>query len=455
MEVGKLELEAIDFSPRDVVDEIADMLGWQAYEKGLSYAGIVSADVPAMFGGDPGRIRQVLLNLVGNAIKFTASGRVEVRVTTAGAVDGGQQSVRWAVHDTGVGIPAAKQGLLFRSFSQVDTSTTRRYGGTGLGLAISKQLVELMGGRIGCESAEGEGATFWLEIPLAVGAGSPACDQPRRDAAPVLMVSCDDLEHEVVDNYLRHSGRRLVPARSSAECLAVVAAGQEQGGRFSAIIIGGLPGMEDPAELARQLGGHGGSPVAPLVLLSDLGDRMDRRQLSEYGFHSVLIWPVRFQRLEKVLEELKGALPGPVASVVADPVPAPAGDGPPHLLLAEDNPVNQRVAGLILAKLGFTYDVVGTGTAAVEAVRRRHYDVVLMDVQMPEMDGLQATRVIRDPAAGALNPLVPILAMTAHAMASDRNRCLEAGMNDHLTKPIQSVTIAEALGKYVGVPLTG
>jgi signal transduction histidine kinase/CheY-like chemotaxis protein len=454
MEVGKLELEAIDLRPREVVDEIADMLGWQAYEKGLTYAGVVAADVPSVLCGDPARIRQVLLNLVGNAIKFTTTGRVEVRVTVAGQPGLQQQTVRWAVVDTGVGIPAGKQNLLFLSFSQVDASTTRRYGGTGLGLAISKQLVELMGGRIGCESAEGEGATFWFEIPMAVitQAAVPCLLRAKRPGT-ILLVSCEDLEHETMAAHLAHCGEDLIAARNSEEGLAMVRERRDVRPPFSAVIIGRLPGMEDPGELARRFGG-GGSPVAPLVLLSDLGDRMDRRQLCDNGFISVLTLPLRYTRLVKVLDELAGgtAVAGEVSGEI---VTVTAGDGQSHLLLAEDNPVNQRVAGLILTKLGFTYDVVGTGLAAVEALRLRHYDAVLMDVQMPEMDGLEATRVIRDPSAGALNPLVPILAMTAHAMASDRIRCLEAGMNDHLTKPIQSASIAEALGKYVGVPLAG
>jgi signal transduction histidine kinase/CheY-like chemotaxis protein/streptogramin lyase len=445
IEVGKLEFEVVDFHPRDVIDELGNMLSWQAYEKGLSYGGIVEAGIPAVVAGDPGRVRQVLLNLVGNAIKFTSDGSVTVRVSAVGEVSEGKCVIRWEVCDTGSGIPLEKQFRLFQSFSQVDASTTRRYGGTGLGLAISKQLVELMDGKIGFESTEGSGATFWFELPFNVVAQTSPIICVGKDQ-PVLLISCEGVELEVLRNHLHHRDRKYITAIDTTGAIQAVRQCRARGDVLSAVVVGRLPGLEDPAELSQKLIRPELQPGLPMVLLSDLGDRMDRRQLCKKGYQASLTWPVNHRRLFEVLAALAGedleAQPAILRHAV---VPE---SGVRHLLLAEDNPINQRVAGLILTKLGFTFDVVGTGVAAVEALTERHYDAVLMDVQMPEMDGLEATRTIRGPGSTALNPQIPILAMTAHAMASDRQRCLAAGMNDHLTKPIQSESIAAALANH-------
>ncbi|MCB1183477.1 response regulator [bacterium] len=454
IEVGKLELENVTFAPRQVVDDIGDMLGWQAYEKELVFAGVVGSEVPVNVSGDPGRVRQVLLNLVGNAIKFTSRGSVAVRVSFVRKGEG-RGVMRWEVSDTGVGIPLEKQFRLFQSFSQVDASTTRRYGGTGLGLAISKQLVELMDGCIGCESTEGQGARFWFELPVRV------VEEPRREAAgaglsrPVLVVSCRDLEHDATGELLSHMGCETVSARDSASALAALA---EHNGRFGLAIIGRLPGREDPGELSQKLAANADGEPFPRALLADPGDRLDRGRLEEHGFATLLTWPIRHRRLHDLIDQVSAGanVAAEAAAATSDLPAAPLRDGEaPRVLLAEDNPINQRVAGLILTKLGYPFDVVGTGKGAVEALRERHYDVVLMDVQMPEMDGLEATRAIRAADSGVLDPHVVILAMTAHAMASDRQRCLAAGMNDHLTKPIQSDILAAALANHLGVAPAG
>lgn len=452
IEVGKLEIEAVGFRPRDVVDEIGDMLSWQAYEKGISYAGIVDADVPDAVSGDPGRVRQVLLNLVGNAVKFTAEGQVEVRVTRGETLPDGRRPLRWVISDTGVGIPAEKQGRLFQSFSQVDASTTRRYGGTGLGLAISKQLVELMGGTIGCESEEGAGARFWFELPLPTVAEKPVPGAGTGSAATVLVISCREAEREVLDKLLTFGGREVLTAHDTATAVQTIATCAATQRPLEAVVVGCLPGVEDPGDFLTAVGADTTGDHPPLVLVSSPGDRMDRRLLQEKGYFGSLTWPVNHRRLFRLLAEIAGV--GEAEAERSDhsgaPVPPVAPDRVPHLLLAEDNPINQRVAGLVLTKMGYTFDVVASGTAAVEALSRAHYDAVLMDVQMPEMDGLEATRIVRDPASGVLNHAVPILAMTAHAMSSDRDRCLAAGMDEHLTKPIQSVTLGEALERHLG-----
>ena len=453
IEVGKLELETIEFHPRDVVDQIGDMLGWQAYEKGLTYAGIVDAAVPAVLLGDPGRLRQVLLNLVGNAVKFTAEGQVEIKVFPSGETEDGKRLIRWEVSDTGVGIPLEKQFLLFSSFSQVDASTTRRYGGTGLGLAISKQLIELMDGCIGCESTAGQGAVFWFELAMTVAVEKGPLPAPDVADKTVMVISCEPHERDVLANHLKHGGRRYCTVHDTAEAVQEGQRRLAAGEQFAAVIVGRLPDREDPADLLGHMCGRDDRPCVPLVLLSDLGDRMEHRQLAERGFKACLGWPVRHRTLFQILDNLAGdSWHAPEESAVAAEPPVDL-LATPHLLLAEDNPINQRVAGLILAKLGFTHDVVDNGRDAVAALKRRKYDAVLMDVQMPEMDGLEATRLIRNPASGVLDPQVPILAMTAHAMASDRRRCLDAGMNEHLTKPIRSDAISEALGRYLTLPL--
>ncbi len=444
IEAGKLEIETVATAPRDVIDDVADMLALQAWDKGLAFTTWVDPAVPAVLPADPGRLRQILLNLTGNAVKFTARGRIEVRLGLAG--DAGGPRLRWEVRDTGIGIAADKRDRLFQSFSQLDTSTTRRYGGTGLGLAISRQLVELMGGAIGCDSRPGQGSIFWFETPL-VGAARAV---PARREGRVLVIHHDEGERASLAAMLAHAGYAhgvVAEQHAGREALGAAAAAGEP---YLAVVLG-AGGCAEAAEFAAGLARDPVLAATRLVLLAAPGDRLDHESYQRLGFAECLGAPVKHRRLLEALE--RGDFIPPVPRSGPDPQRGLAGHHGerPRLLLAEDNPINQRVAGLILDKLGYDHDVVASGDAAVRALRERRYAAVLMDVQMPGMDGLEAARLIRDPAGGVLEPAVPIVAMTAHAMASDRERCLAAGMDDHVTKPVESAALAEVLARLTAV----
>jgi PAS domain S-box-containing protein len=331
IEAGKLDLEILDFDLAALLDDVTELLAPQAKHKGLAFIGSIAPDLPAGLRGDPNRLRQILLNLASNAVKFTAHGEVAVRASLVSMIDSAVV-VRLAVSDTGIGIPADKQALLFEKFTQVDASTTRHYGGTGLGLAISKQLVHLMGGEIGVSSKAGQGSEFWFTVCLARSEGPPAA---------------------------------LLPPGTLHDIHSLLA--------------------DDPATKRRVLA---------------ICDRHRHRDALQ-------------------------------------------------ILLAEDNLINQKVALGFLKKLGLHADVVGNGAEALQALTTRAYDLVLMDMQMPEMDGLEATRLIRSPQSAALNPQLPIIAMTASAMQGDQEMCLQAGMNDYLSKPVSLQLLAAVLDKYL------
>ncbi|MFO7609647.1 MAG: two-component regulator propeller domain-containing protein [Candidatus Krumholzibacteriia bacterium] len=454
IEAGKLELETFAMDPRDVVDEVAGMMALQAFAKGLAFTARVDPAVAATIDGDPGRLRQVLLNLAGNAVKFTTRGRVEVRVSQDDAADGGPV-LRWEVQDTGIGIAPDKRDRLFRSFSQLDASTTRRYGGTGLGLAISRQLVELMGGTIGCTSREGAGSTFWFETPL--GAALPP-EPPATRPGRVLVVHHDSAERAALAAILEHAGQPHALVETLADGREALATAAAAGRPYRIALVAAPGGLDEAAGWAAGLVGAPSLAATILVAVAGLGDREARERGADEVFAECLAAPVKHRKLIELLDQTPG---GGSAAPAADPAPAAAdtgadgttGDARPRLLLAEDNPINQRVAGLILDKLGYAHDVVASGEAALDALRRRRYAAVLMDVQMPGMDGLEAARLIRDPAGRALDPGVPIIAMTAHAMAGDRERCLDAGMDEHVVKPVESAVLGEVLARLVGVPV--
>ena len=449
IEAGKLELEKARFAPRDVVDEVGDMLAWQAWEKGVIFTATVDPDVPASALGDSGRLRQVLLNLTGNAVKFTAAGRVTIAVSLV-SQDERRVRLRVEIRDTGIGIPAEKRHRLFRSFSQIDTSTTRRYGGTGLGLAISKQLVDLMDGDIGCESIEGTGTTFWFEIVLGVPV-SPT--RSIRPTGPVLVVHPDDGERASLSALLEHAGYTFTAVAEPTAGLAALGAADPDRPYRVALIAVSQKGTAT-IDFVEAVHGDLRCEELQLVMLAGLGDRHDRDQCTQAGYRTCLATPVKHRKLFALLAVLMErdtdfdmdplSSPSRGESTTAQ---TPENNGKPRVLLAEDNAINQRVASLILDKLGFDYDIVGSGDEAVAALSRRDYAAVLMDVQMPGMDGLAATRMIRNPRSAVRDHDVPIIAMTAHAMESDRRRCLAAGMNDHITKPIATETLAGALDR--------
>ena len=447
IEAGRLELEQTSFSVRLVVEEVLDLVAAAAAEKGLDLVYDVGAEVPEGLLGDAGRVRQVLLNLLSNAVKFTAEGEVEVTVSAQPEPRKGDGlwRVLFAVHDTGIGIPADRMDRLFHSFSQVDASTTRRFGGSGLGLAISKRLAEAMGSVLEVESVAGSGSTFRFFLVSA--AVPPPEGSVHLEPAPalagkrLLVVDDNAANRRILTVWCTRWGFEVRAADRPGKALEWLRAGEP----FDlAILDMHMPGM-DGLMLAREIRRlNGPLRELPLVLLSSLGDRIAGEDA--LLFASYLTKPVRTAVLQAALVAVFTAQPPGAA-----PASAPAAGATWHpsadlrILLVEDNPVNQKVSTRILASHGLRADVAGNGLEALEAIARQTYDVVLMDVQMPEMDGLEATRRIR----GRKDAAQPwIVAMTAGALEGDRELCLDAGMDDYLSKPVRVDDLMAALRRY-------
>ena len=453
IEAGKLALEVIDFDLRSLLDEFAGMMALRAQEKQIEITCAASPDVPSRLRGDPSRLRQILVNLTGNALKFTTKGEVAVRATL---VQESAQDVvlRFSVRDTGIGISADKLGLLFNRFSQVDTSTTRRFGGTGLGLAIAKQLTELMGGTIGVHSEQERGSEFWFTARLArqpagqaVVRRLPACLAGAR----ALVVDDNPTNREIIVAQLAAWEVRATEAPDGPTAMRLLSQALDAGDPFRVVLTDmQMPGMDGEA-LGRLVTSDKRFSGTKLVMLTSLGQQKDLRRLAESGFSAYLLKPVRQSELFDCLASLFGEPGSP-----APPQPRANPTGVRRLtrtnlrvLLAEDNLTNRQVALGILGKLGLRVDGVTNGREALEALRKVAYDLVLMDVQMPEMDGLDATRAIRAADGGTLNGQIPIIAMTAHAMQGDREKCLAAGMDDYIAKPVSPASLSAMLEEWI------
>ena len=440
IESGRLDLETEAFSLRDCIESTLDLLTPKATKQGIDLLYEIGEGVPNEVRGDVTRLRQILVNLVGNALKFTERGEVELTVKALTAEDGARE-LQFAVRDTGVGIAPEAQGRLFQSFTQVDASTTRKYGGTGLGLAISKRLAELMGGRMWLESEPGRGSTFFFTVRLEwVAPGVRryhSVARPHLEGRRLLIVDDSATSRRILATLAEKWSMTASVLGAGAEALEQVRAGA----RFDVALFDmQMPAM-DGIMLAREIRQLPGGQALPLILLSSIG-RPPGPETSQL-FAAVLTKPAKPSQIHDAISSLLGG-PAPVTSPIA-PTPTPVGQTQSErLLLAEDNSVNQKVALHMLARLGYRADNVANGLEAVAAVSSRPYDIVLMDVQMPEMDGFEATRKIKtgNPVGGR----VPwIIALTANAMEGDRERCLEAGMDDYLGKPIKSAELAAAL----------
>jgi len=452
IEAGSVELELLDFDIRVLLDDFAAMPALRAHEKGLEFICAVAPDVPAYLQGDPGRLRQVLLNLAGNALKFTHEGEISVRAGLVAETDA-DVVVRFSVKDTGVGIAPEKQARMFEKFTQADASTTRRFGGTGLGLAISKRLVELMGGEIGVTSEEGRGSDFWFTVRLARQPESERALLPVAEisGAHILVVDDNETNREVLSAQLRAWGMRPEAAADGPSALLALAQARDAGDQFVAAILDmQMPDM-DGADLARAIKADESLKHTRLVLMTSIGQRGDARQMEEIGFAAYVVKPARQSDLYDSLSTVLATTPigSGTRHIVTRHAVREMRRGAVRILLAEDNATNQQVALGILKKLGLRADAVGDGSEAITALETRPYDLVLMDVQMPKVDGLEATRRIRDPQSAVLHHRVPIIAMTAHAMQGDRDRCLEAGMDDYVTKPISPEALATALDRWL------
>jgi two-component system sensor histidine kinase/response regulator len=453
IEAGKLELEDIEFFVRNTLEESLDLVSARAREKGLELCCFVADGVPPDLKGDPGRVRQILTNLLSNAVKFTEQGEVEARVTCEHR---GAASVRlrFSIRDTGIGISDEERQKLFKSFSQADGSTTRKYGGTGLGLVIAKQLVELMGGEIGVSSEKGKGSEFWFTVSLATAPPSPA--KPRSAALAgvrVLVVDDNATSRKILLHHLGAWGMRPEAVASGEEALAVLRRESSSADRFRVALLDmQMPGM-DGLHLAARVMADPDLRSVRLMLLSSAGPE-SVRQGREIGLATCLTKPIRDSLLHRSLVQIlssvgvAGVMDLPEASRESSGSAGPRGQKRrlKRVLVAEDNPVNQRVAVKMLEKIGCRADVVANGKEALDAVGRIPYDVVFMDCQMPEMDGFEATAQIRKLDGGAGRAL--IIAMTANALQGDRERCIAVGMNDYLSKPVTQEALAAVLGKW-------
>jgi CheY-like chemotaxis protein/HPt (histidine-containing phosphotransfer) domain-containing protein len=453
IEAGKLDLETLDFDLRSLLDDFSGLMAIKTEEKKLELVCAIDPEVPSWLQGDPGRIRQILTNLVGNAIKFTEVGEILVRSQLLTETDH-EVCLRFSIRDTGIGIPPDKIPMLFNSFQQVDSSITRKYGGTGLGLAISRKLAILMGGDIGVTSTPGQGSEFWFTVRL-IKQPPPLQANFRRNldlvGIRVLLVDDNATNREVLYKQLLFFKMRPSEAGDAPSALKKLTQALESGDPFRLVITDmQMPGM-DGETFGRMIRADARLANTILIMMTSIGARGDAKRLEQLGFAAYLIKPVKSGELFDCLAMLQ---PRDQAS----PKPPPlltrhslreSRRSSLRILLAEDNITNQQVALGILRKLGFHADAVANGAEAIKALEDLPYDLVLMDVQMPEMDGLQATRLIRQADSRVRNHAIPIIAMTAHAMKQDQERCREAGMNDYLSKPIVASKLAAMLDTWI------
>jgi PAS domain S-box-containing protein len=474
IEAGRLDIETLDFDLLALLDDLSSLLALQAQAKGLEFTCAIDPDVPGAVRGDPGRLRQVLNNLIGNAVKFTESGEIALRVSAdRGDVSASDPQtpegapaaalLRFSVRDTGIGIPAEKLDVIFGKFSQADATTTRRYGGTGLGLAISKQLAELMGGTIGVESTVGKGTEFWFtaRLPAQVRPPSETASRPQVEGLRALVVDDHRGSREVLAARLAACRMRVAEAGDGLMALDVLRDAAASGDPFRVVFVDHQMPRMDGDGLARAVRSQRWTVPPRLVLLAPLTKRIDADQLAEAGFDARLTKPVRHDELRAALAALSGTAPARTAARRDRPSTGVAPPSrPAHVLVVEDNAVNQLVALRLLQRLGCRANAVGNGRDALAALAAVPYDLVLMDCQMPVMDGYEATRAIRawaqldapeagEPGVRRRASTLPIVAMTAHAMEGDREACLAAGMDDYLTKPVKAADLSAMLVRWL------
>ena len=451
IEAGKLEFESISFDLRDRLGEIMQTLGFRAHQKGLELIYDVHPDVPAALSGDPGRLRQILVNLVGNAIKFTEQGQilvdVQIESTTADGV-----VLHFSVRDTGVGIPAEQQEKIFEAFSQADQSMTRKYGGTGLGLTISSRLVEMMQGRIWVVSEPGQGSTFHFTAHLGVDTlvseqGTPLHPTLLRDL-PVLIVDDNFTNRQVLSGLVTQWGMHPTAVEGGRAAMFALEAAKEAGSPFPLVLLDGQMPEIDGFTLAKQIQDHPELVRTTIMMLTSADQLGDAMLCRELGISAYLVKPVRQSELLNLICKSLRQIPQSEAETKrARSVPRHASSS--RVLVAEDNKVNQTLARRLLEKRGYAVSVVGDGRAALAALDHESFDIVLMDIQMPGMDGFEATAAIRkqELISGAH---IPIVAMTAHAFKGDRERCLAAGMDAYISKPIRQQELYATIERMLG-----
>jgi signal transduction histidine kinase/DNA-binding response OmpR family regulator/HPt (histidine-containing phosphotransfer) domain-containing protein len=453
IEAGKLTIEKTDFELRGSIEAVIDLFSEAAHAKKIDIGVLFDHAIPKIVNGDAGRLRQVLTNLIGNAVKFTSHGDVIAHVTLEDH-DADTLFLHFAVTDTGIGISEGALPHLFQPFTQADPSTTRRFGGTGLGLAISKHLVEIMGGTIGVDSAEGKGSTFWFTMPLGRGTVDEITRSHRLTSlrgTRVLIVDDNPTNRRLVRHNLDAWSMTSAEAESGDEALQVMRSAAAAGEPFDLVITDMVMPRINGVVLSRLIKCEKALSDARIIVLTSMASRLDPGTMRVVGIDACLTKPVKQSALFDVIAQtLSGSLPELAARPAHPLAPrAPAAALRPNvrILIAEDNPVNQKVAVRQLQKLGYQADAVANGIEAVEALNRLPYDLVLMDCQMPEMDGFDATRTIRGAEQDGRH--TPIIALTANALEGDRERCLAAGMDDYLSKPVIEAELSAVLLRWI------
>jgi PAS domain S-box-containing protein len=456
VEAGKIELEIMDFNLRSAVEDIGDMLAERAEQKKLEFTCLVRPETPVWFKGDPGRIRQILLNLCGNALKFAEKGAVGITVHPEEETET-HTRIRFEVSDTGIGIPPDRLEKLFKPFSQVDASTTRKYGGTGLGLSISKRLVELMNGQIGVQSRSGQGSTFWFTLLLEKKIMETKEDHPgigNLTGKKILVVDDYSTNREILATYLSHWKCVFQETADAAQALQILKTAAKSGKPFDLVLTDYMMPAMDGEQLGRAIKADPEIKDTLLVMLTSAGLRGDATRMKEAGFNGYLVKPIKRSQLFDCLLMVFG-LAGQKdddrqkSTLITRHTVTEAERLKVRILLAEDNAINQKLALYLIEKFGYRADAVANGKEAVDALVMVPYDLVLMDVQMPEMDGFEATQMIRNTQSKVQNHRVPIIAMTAHALKGDQERCLEAGMDDYLSKPIEPKEMLRVIEKHL------
>ncbi len=450
-EAGKLGIETIDFDLRSIVEDTGDIMLGEVMDKGLALSCFIDPQTPTLLRGDPGRLRQVMINLANNAVKFTESGQVSISVMLESQTDA-QATIRCEVRDTGIGIPADRMNRLFKTFSQVDASTTRKYGGTGLGLAISKQITEMMGGQIGVESQCGQGSIFWFTAVLdkqPVDLNQPPARLDDIEDLRILVVDQNATSRGVLHTYLSTWGCRPTEVADHDEAIDALQLAIDNNDPFQLAILDNTDDDVNACDLAGLVAGD--PQLSELVLvMSTFAANRDDEIIEQAGFSASVNKPFKQSQLLDCIRKLLGDPSYPAAETpdAADEPTALSTEQKQsiRILLTEDSVMNQTVALRILeVKLGYRADIADNGLEAIEALSKEDYDLVLMDCQMPEMDGYDATRAIRDPNSSVRNHNIPIIAMTANAMKGDRDKCINAGMDDYVSKPISPQKLAKAI----------
>jgi two-component system sensor histidine kinase/response regulator len=452
IEAGRIELDTIDFDLRATIEGVADTLAHRASTKGLELACMIPHEVPVLLRGDPNRLRQILMNLGGNAVKFTEKGEVVIRAELSEQTEN-QTTLLFSITDTGIGIPKDQQEKIFESFTQADGSHTRKYGGTGLGLSISKQLVELMGGKIGVESQPDKGSRFWFTLTFEKQKGfktSLPLLPPDIRGMQILVVDDNQTNRTISVKMLESFGCSAEAVDSGSKALQLLEKAAFKGKPFDLVLLDmNMPEMDGERTL-RAIKADPETKDVAVIILTSVGMRGDAARLEALGCAGYLLKPIKqsdlFDSIIAVMSRQKTMVKEKPGNIVTRHTIAEEKRRRVRILLAEDNPTNRKLAVTLLKKAGYSVDAVEDGRMATESLKRTDYDLILMDVQMPEMDGFEATQAIREREGNAKH--TPIIAMTAHAMKGDRERCLQAGMDGYISKPIDPQELFEIIEEW-------